>query len=249
MSCGVETEANALLTALTAGEDFEIPDSDLSGPEFEIPAGTNDPIDPLTLDQLATVTVGSDAAFNRLMASFGAHLRGELEAGRIAGNDYTKAYIALSEAAMANALGFLLGKDQAYWQSRTAQMQAITAAVQVETAKVQHASVQLEARNQEATYALTKIKLSGESVAYCTAQYNLDTMLPQQLLNLQAQKDLYGEQKTSYIRDREMKAAKLWSDAWITQKTLDDGLVPPDEFTNASVNEVLVKIKANNDLD
>lgn len=57
------------------------------------------------------------------------------------------------------------------------------------------------------------------------------------------QKDLYNQQITSYQRDSELKAAKLWSDAWITQKGIDEALLPPDQFVNAQVNEVLTKIK------
>lgn len=57
------------------------------------------------------------------------------------------------------------------------------------------------------------------------------------------QKDLYNQQITSYQRDAELKAARLWSDAWITQKGIDETLLPPDQFVNAQVNEVLTKIK------
>ena len=159
-------------------------------------------------------------------------------------------------------------------------MQAITALVQLETAKVQLAAVQLEAMNQRANYALTKIRLAGESVAYCTAQFNLNDMLPAQLLLNEAQrkmvseqmeaqraqtlntrtdgatitgvlgkqKDLYSQQITSYQRDSENKAARLFTDAWITMKTIDEGLIPPTSFQNASVDTVLTRVKLNNGL-
>lgn len=57
---------------------------------------------------------------------------------------------------------------------------------------------------------------------------------------------LYAQQIVSYKRDAEVKAAKLFSDAWITQKTMDDGLDPPLAYTNDSVNSVLAVIMANN---
>ncbi|MNT93606.1 hypothetical protein D3C72_2351200 [compost metagenome] len=63
------------------------------------------------------------------------------------------------------------------------------------------------------------------------------------------QKVLYAQQVTSYQRDAEVKAAKLFTDAWITQKTMDEGLLPPDGFTNASVDTILTALKANNNLD
>ena len=60
------------------------------------------------------------------------------------------------------------------------------------------------------------------------------------------QKELYSQQITSYKRDAEVKAGKLWIDAWITMKTIDEGLLPPDQFTNTEINEVLATLKTNN---
>ncbi len=61
-----------------------------------------------------------------------------------------------------------------------------------------------------------------------------------------AQKALYNQQVTSYQRDSEVKAAKLFTDAWITQKTLDEGLAPPIALNNESVHAVLTKIRVEN---
>ncbi len=138
--------------------------------------------------------------------------------------------------------------------------------------------------------------LSTESMAYCTAKYQLEVQMPVQTLGqekqnaildfqlsdmLPTQKDmvleqiesqraqtigtrsdgtevggvlgkqiaLYAQQITSYQRDAEVKAAKLWTDAWITMKTIDEGLEPPDAYTNANLDIVLGHIQENNDLD
>jgi hypothetical protein len=45
-----------------------------------------------------------------------------------------------------------------------------------------------------------------------------------------------------------VKASKIFSDAWITMKTIDEGLVPPNGFTNASLDTVLTALKTNNQL-
>ena len=45
-----------------------------------------------------------------------------------------------------------------------------------------------------------------------------------------------------------MNAAKLFTDAWITQKTIDEGLTAPSNFANDSVNNILGTLKANNSL-
>ncbi|MER9436700.1 hypothetical protein NKJ04_17555 [Mesorhizobium sp. M0618] len=59
------------------------------------------------------------------------------------------------------------------------------------------------------------------------------------------QKDLYSQQITSYQRDAETKAVKIFTDSWITQKTIDEGLTPPDQFTNTNINEMLLALRAN----
>lgn len=59
------------------------------------------------------------------------------------------------------------------------------------------------------------------------------------------QKDLYSQQIISYQRDAETKAAKLFSDAWITQKTIDEGLLAPNQFTNAHIDSILVQLRNN----
>ena len=62
------------------------------------------------------------------------------------------------------------------------------------------------------------------------------------------QKDLYSQQIKSYQRDSELKAAKLFADAWTVQKTVDEGFVAPANFQNPSLDSVLGHIKTNNNL-
>jgi hypothetical protein len=89
------------------------------------------PVDPLvygdvnrlTESDLTTRTVKGDGIFDGLMASVGAHLKGEFEKNRITGKDYTEAYVALTTAAMSTAVQYLLGTEQAYWQSKLTQSQ------------------------------------------------------------------------------------------------------------------------------
>ncbi len=279
MSCGADTEANELLTSLLAGKVFTIPDVDLDDPLYELPASSElDLPSKLTNADLTTGSIGGSGTFDVVLQGIYAHLKGEFEKGRITGAEYTKAYINMTQAALASSVQFLLGKDQAYWQAIAAQMQArisetqlVTARVQLQIAKAELHSKRFEALNQEAGYALIKMKLATESMAYCLAKFNLDEMAPVQLdaakeqmeavraqtkdtrtdgtpiVGLMGkQKDLYSQQITSYQRDAEVKAAKLFTDAWITQKTIDEGLLPPEAFNNVSLNAILIDLKANN---
>lgn len=321
MSCGAEAEGNSLFQTLTAGVSFEIPQIDVTGPSFQIPGGMDSElykeVTRIANSELTTTTLDGTGTFDVLMRAFKAHLKEEYNQSRITGAEYTKAYTALVESAMAQGVQFLLGKDASFWQAMSAQIQAITAKLQLETARVRHTTAQLEALNQEATFALTKMRLANENMQYCigkfnheqmlpaqktgqdianrTAVYNLDMIMPLQkvglehsnsiaLFNLQTmlpqqyellveqtevqraqtldtrsdgitvvgtvgkQKDLYSQQITSYQRDSELKAAKLFADAWTVQKTVDEGFVAPANFQNPSLNSVLGHIKTNNNL-
>jgi hypothetical protein len=106
-----------------------------------------------------------------------------------------------------------------------------------------------------------------------TKQFGLDNTLPAQINILQEQreseraktvdtrtdggtvegsigkqKDLYDQQIDSFDKDAKHKTAKMFLDSWITQKTLDEGLQAPDQFTNANVDEVMTQIRTVNNL-
>ena len=278
MSCSAEVEANRLLEELTKGDDFTLPDIDMSGPEWDIPGGDDSPIfgaiDKISNESLTTREVGGSGTFDALMESAHNHLKAEFKANRITGGEYTKAYIAMMESCMSNAVQFLLGRDQAYWAAAMAQIQAVTARVQLATSKAQFVLAKIQALSAKSEYALTKMKIATESETYCAALFNAVQMLPQQLKLLTEQteaqraqtldtrtdgavvkgsvgkqKELYSQQITSYQRDAEVKASKLFTDAWITQKTIDEGLNPPNGFTNASIDTILTKLKSNNGLN
>lgn len=273
--CGAETEANELLNALLAGEDVTLPDIDFDGNIWDIPdsimQNLQQAVDRLTNDDLTTGAIDGSGTFDALMRGFKAHLREEFDKGRITGAEYTKAYIALTEGAMSNAVQYLINRDQTYWSAVTAQLQAFTARAGFETAKMQLAMANFQALTAKSEYGLTKMKIASEEVAYCTGKYQLDNILPQQLVlvkeqvetqrsqtldtrtdgipitgSVGKQKDLYAQQIVSYQRDAEVKAGKMWTDAWITMKTIDEGLDPPDAFTNTRLDQVLQVIATAN---
>ncbi|QWY83760.1 putative tail protein [Rhizobium phage RHph_X3_15] len=278
MSCGAEAKALELINDLLVGKTVTLPTVDLTDPEYQVPIVDPVEVTPLTNEALTTRQVNGSGTFDALMQSISAHLKVEKDANRIAGAEYTKAYIASTANALSTAVQYLLGKDQAYWQSvlaqaqaQTAQVQLVQARVALQTAKAEMAMMQYNALNAQAQYALTTMKLATEDQTYCQliAQTELtekQILLVQEQTEVQRsqtldtrtdgvtpvagtvkrQRDLYEQQKISYIRDSEVKAGKLFVDAWITQKTIDEGLVAPSGFTNASVDDVLTKIKTEN---
>lgn len=307
MSCGAETEANALLATLLAAEDVTLPAINYDADAFEMPDSITDNLQKLVItlkpEEITTGSIDGSGVFDIIMKGMKAHLQEEYQKSRITGAEYTKAYIALVDGAMNQSVQFLINKDQVFWQAQTAQIAAYTARMQFEAAKMALATAKFQALTAKSEYGLTKMKISSESMAYCTAKFQLDfimpkqleqltfqtigagiqndtgtyqltTLLPAQKLQLDEQTNaqraqtsntrldgtpivgvlgkqiaLYDQQIVSYQRDAEVKSAKLFTDAWITMKTIDEGLLPPANFENAQLNLILQTLIDNNNLD
>lgn len=275
---GGDVLASELMAALLTGEDVNIPTIDFSGSEYSIPGDINsdayDVLVKLSDSDLTTGAINGTGAFDKLMVGVAAQLQREYDAGRITGVEYTKAYIALTGSALSSSLQYLLSRDAAYWQAVQAQAASVTARVQLATAKTQNAAAQLEAMNIRSNYALTKLRLAKEDTEFASAKYNLEEILPTQKLNLQEQAEaqrnqtmdtrsdgttpiagsigkqnsLYAQQVVSYQKDSQLKAAKVFSDVWITCRSIDEGFPLPTQFDTAATQAAMQAIIDANDL-
>lgn len=291
MACGTDSVASGLYTAMLAGENFVFPVVDLSSSEFDIPPASTLPIEALNNDTLTTRVVDGAGTFDAVAASMAAHLKAEYNANRITGAEYTKAYTALLEAALANSVQYLLQRNEVNLRAELLRVQLVQAKVEIYTAKVKLQSAIIEAKLGTANFALTKIKLVTEEANYCSSKYTLDNILPKQstLLtsqigdtnasigiklkqrdltqeqvetqraqtldtrtdgvtvtgNLGKEKDLHAQQILNFRRDAEVKAARLFTEAWITSKTIDEALLPPSNFDNPSLDSILGVVKTN----
>ena len=355
-------KAKLILESLTAGREFSVPTIDFSDPAFQFPSAVEmyKEVGKLTIEDLTSGQVDGNGIFDKLMSTVSKHVEHEYEENRITGAEYSTTYIAAMQSAMGYGVQFLLSRDASYWQAQQAQLQAIAARVELETAKVRHALMYIEANTAEANFGLTTMRLANEDVTYDsnlfrytnlmpleegmaikqntgleiqnntgtynlsnilpaqlaglvadnttktytnsnilpeqwallqeqvsnagiegrTGEYNLANILPQQFTNLKEQetlireqmevqraqtqdlrsdnlsvlgsvgkqKELYSQQIDSYKRDAELKAAKVFSEAWTVMKTVDEGLQPPAAFANANLQTILDTIKTNNNL-
>lgn len=207
MSYGADTVAGALLTSLLTGEDITLPEVDLDDPLFAIPGDPETSaiyadIDRITNEELTEKDINGDGTFDTIMGGFRAQLLEEFSKNRISGAEYTKAFVALTESAMSNAVQFLVARDNAFWQAATAQAQAVTARVGLATAKVQLAIAQMQAMNARAEYALTKLKLATEDAQYGQIKFQVDNLLPLQGDQLTAQ--ITGIDKQNAVLDYQL---------------------------------------------
>lgn len=266
--------ANNLHDLLVEGNSFNIENIDFSKPPFNWKPDENDPIyktnDPLTNEDLTTRKFKGEGTFDALMESVHNHIMEEYRSGRITGDDYVKAYIALTEASMSNAVQFLTVRDQAYWSSIAAQMQAKISVVQLEAQKYALIAQKYEALLAEAKFANTKMDTLNKESTYKSTEYSLDKLLPAQYTlvleqtesqraqtldtrldgstvkgSIGKQKDLYSKQIEAYQNDAEYKVGKFYTDAFTVMKTTDEGLTPPTNFTNKNIDEVLTSIRKN----
>lgn len=270
-----DTVALAMMTSL--GVDITIPTVDLDGAEFTIPTEVGNPlydsVSALTIAELTSGSVGGAGSFDVVMSSIKAHLGEQFAKGRLTGDQYTKAYIELTSASLSTGLQFLLQKDQSKWsavlvqlQARKAEIEAVTARLALETAKAQLVAAQAQAEILEAQYVLIQLQVSNEVAKYA-ATYAQRDLLVEQLEAARAQtkdtlsdgttgvvgmvgkqKALYTQQIDSYIKDAKYKGAKLLSDTWIAQKTIDEGLTAPAIFTNTKIQEALNNLAVDLDL-
>lgn len=256
------SEANALFNALVAGTNFQLPNIDLSSPEYSIPGGIEGalyaPVEKLTNSDLTTKEVNGSGTFDWIMSSIAAHLGDEYKKGRIIGAEYTKAYIALVTAALSTSVTFLIQRDASFWASVQGQIAAITGKVQLATAKMQYAAMQADAYLKQAQYAAAKMQLPLLEAQTDLIQEQEEVQRAQTLDTrsdgspvlgvLKKQKDLITQQIQSFLRDAEIKAAKMFADSWSVQKTIDEGLTAPSAFTNSTIDEVMLSVKTNNAL-
>ena len=411
-SCGGSDEADTVFDKLVEDGDFSFPDVSFDNADFQIPGQTDNPlysnVNEVTVAELTDRTVGGTGVFDALMDAMSVHLKSQYEADRITGREYADVYTASIQAAMSQAVTFLMGKDQAYWsaimtqaQARSAEINAVRARIDLENTKLDYFTKKATAKTAAADFAVKKMQLALMDQDFCqkllekaalqldveAKQFNNTNMLPLQQTQLEEainqvravisgigwdntlkqsevedmqpkriemldsemqsavidrtmkqfqmdeilpwqakltqeqaeaaraqtvgnrsdgtpvagvigwdsrtkeftldyllpaqhqmvleqvegaraqtmdtrsdgttpvvgligkQKDLYSQQITSYQRDAEVKAAKMFIDTWVTQKTIDEGLLAPTSLQNASIDTVMQRIKTNNNLN
>lgn len=161
-------------------------------------------------------------------------------------------------------------------QAQAAEIQKVQARIELETARVTKAKAQYDAETASAQYSGAKLQLAILDAQYeglqkdiATKDYTNTQMLPAQksmieaqtsnaisdkLLKdfqrtdiLPAQRDLYNEQKESYVKDAKIKIAKMWSDVFITMKTMDIAISVP-QFEGAKMDNLLTNLRSAVDL-
>jgi len=256
----------------TLGEEFTVPTVDFNDADYQFPTTANNPlygqINRPQVNALTSGQVDGTGAFDVIVQSLKAHLLDQYERGLITGDQYTKAYIEMISLALNAGMQFVINGDQAYWQNllvqqqgRKAEIDLVTAKVLLDTAKAQYAAAQAQASILEAQHVQSLLQIAGEDAKYNLTQWQIDLVREQyeqaraQTSNTRSdgstvfgvigkQKDLYTQQIDSYQKDAAYKVGKMYLDSWLTQKTIDEGLTPPTELANATLQTVLSRLRS-----
>ena len=249
---GGENLANQLFIDLVGAANAVLPNIDLFDATHTIPWDENSavlqPVEKVTIEELM-------AQFNAMMTGFRTHLELEFQNGRITGAKYAEVYVALTQTAMTSAVQFALGKDQAFWMAAKTQADAITAQNQNEAMRVEtmlkranYALTKLKLSTEDSQFGQSEYQRKdilpaqkqvlieqGEAQRAQTldtradgqARTAVNGVLPGML---GIQKALYAQQITTFKEDVRLKAAKIFSDLWLAQKSVDEGTTPSRFF-------------------
>ena len=200
---------------------------------------------PLTIDDITSGSVTGTGIFDKLMATVAAQLQSEFQADRITKSDYGQVYVSALNATLAQAIQFLLTKDQAA-------IQAATLVTQLELLELQKAQLQL----QNEKLALEKLQTEQQTLLIAS-QVLTDAaqrgLIEQKTITETAQtqdgyagivgqqKALYAAQTTGFTRDAEQKAAKLALDILATQLSTDDSMTVANTNMHPAAIGAMVK--------
>lgn len=239
---GADLVSNDLLNSLAPGPEFDIPSIDITEERFQFPGTLDDDlyrtVRKLENADLTTGVVGGTGAFDVLMKSTRAHLREEYDAGRITGAEYTKAYIAMTQGAMANATQFLLSREQAFWEAQKGQVAVIAGLTDLELQKLRITQARLEAVTTRVNFARAKISLALEDLNFGTAKFNLEQILPQEL----ELKELQGQSIVSQTALTDKQLDRLVSEISLTDAQVTK-LAKDTDFVVAQTGQVTSQIE------
>lgn len=276
----IDIRSKELLSSVTEGLDFSIPNVDFDNSAFDIPeslanALQNTP-EQLTVDTLTECVIDGNGCFDKVMTALKAHLNFEYEAGRITGAEYTKAYIASMQGALQFSVQYLLGKDNAYFQSLGSQAAALRANIDAYTAKVQLAIAQAQAHQNKAQYANLVLQLSASEEQKELIEAQTETQKQQKELLLEQteqahsqvsdtrldgktpisgyvgnQNSLLKQQVISFKKDFIVKGAKVYADSFATQLSMSAATAAGTGLDSTSIGSAMGKLQnamSNNDI-
>lgn len=235
-------------------KDLEIDFPEIDWDSLKIPddllEAINKPVKLLTEEDLTTRLPQGTGMFDALMESCKNHLKEDFIKSRLVGSEFTKAYIASMQYSMQFAVQYLTSQEGFYWQNVAAKLAAIKALIEIYTLRIRLYSEKVSAFMVRVNYANAKLNLAAtqeqlkrvrEEMETARAQ-TLDTRTDDQTVEgaVGKQKDMQDAQIKAFEWNAQSKYIQMYVDAYNTRTTVDEGTMPPDEFTMNNLNSILM---------
>lgn len=243
-------------------KDLEIDFPDIDWDSLKIPddllEAINKPVKLLTEEDLTSRLPKGTGMFDALMEACKNHLKEDFIQSRLTGSEFSKAYIASMQYSMQFAVQYLTSQEGFYWQNIAAKLAAIKALIEIYTLRIRLYSEKVNAFMARVNYASAKLNLGAiheqtkrvrEEMESARAQ-TLDTRTDNQTVEgaVGKQKDMQDAQIKAFERNAQKQYIQMYVDALNTRTTVDEGTLPPDEFTESSINSILVAGRSNVEL-
>ena len=245
---------------LTKNLSWDVPDPDFS--KFNVPddllnAVRNKPTT-LTDESLTSAKfddqvreydkINGTGTLDKILEAVKANLWVEYHKGRITGAEYSQAFVTLVQGSLQTAVQFLISKDKAYWDSITAQINALSAMVELETKKMQLLHTKYQANLVRAQFANSVMDLCIKDKQYgtmvLTDQLNTNKDNREERL-ASKQIEVMTQQIASYKRKDERDTVKLQTDAWAVSKGIAEDTEVPTPLANPAINISMDKALGN----
>lgn len=169
----------------------------------------------ITIAEVTDGIVAGTGAFDEMMKAVSAHVTAEYQAGRITGKEYSTVYLGGLQAALAQAVQYVLGRQDA---DKAAERSAAEILLLNQKAATEEAQTL-----ETTTYGSTPGSVAGVILK---------------------QKNLILNQTEGFIRDAEQKAAKILMDSYAIRRSTDSAEVPPTKADNADINQFIDELAA-----
>lgn len=153
----------------------------------------------------------------------------------------------------------------AHTEAQTLNIEAQTLNTKSQTLNIEAQTAHTEAQTSLSAYQLSDVvpaQVAGQQAqtlntqaqtAHTEAQTLLANtqrtlILPKQVQVQDSQIALYNQQVTSYQRDAELKAAKVFTDTWTALSTVNGADDIPTQYNLTNLNEILTILRTKNDL-
>ena len=249
-------DSKAIFEYLTKGQNWDLPEVDLSNINFppELLAALKNKPETLSDDSLTNTKfdnnvreygkVTGNGTLDKILESLKANLWLEYHNGRITGAEYAQAYVAMTQGALQSAVQFLISRDKAYWDALLAQTQAYSALVDLETKKMQLLNAKFQAYLIRSQFADTVFGLAIKDKQYGTMVLtdSLNTNKDNREERVTSKQiDVMSQQIDSYKRKDERETIKLQTDTWAVTKGIAEDTEVPSPLANPAIVTSMTK--------